>query len=87
VEFTLPIATKDADVERERLFALDQVRQSTLVRMIPRGEEENMPKNLTFFELSPDEQRVLVGGYEGEVSVLTIATGDVGGCRRLEITT
>jgi hypothetical protein len=78
VEFTLPIATKDADVERERLFALDPARQSTLVRMIPRGEEENMPKNLTFFELSPDEQRVLVGGYEGEVSVLTIATGEVG---------
>jgi len=31
------------------------------VRVIPRGEEENMPKNLTFFEMSPDEQRVLVG--------------------------
>jgi hypothetical protein len=78
VEFTLPISTKDADVERERLFALDPARQSTLVRMIPRGEEENMPKNLTFFELSPDERRVLVGGYEGEVGVLTIASGEVG---------
>jgi hypothetical protein len=45
--------------------------------MIPRGEQENMPKNLTFFEVSPDERQVLVGGYEGEVSVLTLATGDV----------
>jgi len=78
VEFTLPVTTKDADVERERLFALDPARQATLVRVIPRGEEDNMPKNLAFFELSPDEQRVLVGGYDGEVSVLTIATGDVG---------
>ena len=78
VEFTLPIATKDADVERERLFVLDPSRQATLARVIPRGEEEKMPKNLTFFELSPDEKRLVVGGYEGEVSVLTIATGEVG---------
>jgi hypothetical protein len=77
VEFSLPVATKDVDAEREKLFVLDPARQSTLVRVIPRGEEANMPKNLTFFELSPDEQRVLVGGYEGDVSVLTIATGDV----------
>jgi hypothetical protein len=78
VEFSLPVATKDVDAEREKLFVLDPARQSTLVRVIPRVEEENMPKNLTFFEVSPDEQRLLVGGFEGEVSVLTIATGDVG---------
>jgi len=76
VEFNLPAANKDA-AEREKLFALDLARQATLVRMIPRGEQENMPKNLTFFEVSPDERQVLVGGYEGEVSVLTLATGDV----------
>jgi WD40 repeat protein len=45
--------------------------------MVPHGEEENLPKNLTFFEVSPDEKQVLVGGYDGEVSVLTLATGDV----------
>jgi hypothetical protein len=78
VEFSLPVTNKDVEAEREKLFVLDPARQSTLVRVIPRGEEENMPKNLTFFELSPDEQRVLVGGFEGEVSLLTIATGDVG---------
>jgi hypothetical protein len=77
VEFSLPIATKDADVEREKLFALDAARQSTLGRVIPRGEEENVPKNLTFFEVSPDEKQVLLGGYEGEVSVLTLVTGEV----------
>jgi hypothetical protein len=77
VEFCLPVTNKDVDAERENLFVLDPARQATLVRVIPRGEEENMPKNLTFFEVSPDEQRVLVGGFEGEVSVLTIATGEV----------
>lgn len=78
VEFSLPVATKDVDAEREKLFVLDPARQATLGRVVPRGEEENLPKNLTFFEVSPDEQRVLVGGFEGEVSILTIATGEVG---------
>jgi tricorn protease-like protein len=36
-----------------------------------------MPKVLAFFEVSPDEKQVLVGGYEGEVSVLTLSTGEV----------
>ncbi len=78
VELTLPVAGKDTPDEHEKLFVLDLARQATLVRMIPRGEQENMPKNLTFFEVSPDERQVLVGGYEGEVSMLTLATGDVG---------
>jgi len=78
IEFSLPVTNQDADAERERLFALDPARQATLVRLVPRGAEEKMPKNLTFFELSPDEKQILVGGFDGEVSVLTIATGDVG---------
>jgi hypothetical protein len=77
-EFNLPVAAKDANVERDKLFAWDPARQATLVRMVPRGKEENLPKNLTFFEVSPDEKQVLVGGYDGEVSMLTLATGDVG---------
>jgi hypothetical protein len=76
-EFQLPVAKNDADAERERLFAFDPARQATLVRMIPRNNEDHMPKVLTFFEVSPDEKQVLVGGYEGEVSVLTLATGEV----------
>ena len=76
-EFNLPISAKDADVEREELWAWDGARQSTLVRMVPRGEAENLPKGLTFFEVSPDDGRVLVGGVDGEVGVLTLATGEV----------
>jgi hypothetical protein len=77
VEFNLPVTNKDADAEREKLFALDVARQATLVRVIPRGNENHVPKVLTFFEVSPDEKQVLVGGYEGEVSVLTLSTGEV----------
>ena len=76
-EFNLPIAAKDANVEREELFAWDAAHQATLVRMSPHGEAENLPKGLQFFEVSPDDQRVLVGAVDGEVSVLTLATGDV----------
>ncbi|HTZ22014.1 MAG TPA: hypothetical protein VMC06_14105 [Opitutaceae bacterium] len=76
-DFQLPVAKGDADAERERLFALDPARQATLVRMIPRDNQEHMPKVLAFFEVSPDEKQVLVGGYEGEVSVLTLSTGEV----------
>lgn len=76
-EINLPVAANDVGVERDNLFAWDPARQATLVRMVPRGEEEKLPKNLTFFEVSPDEKQVLVGGVDGEVSVLTLATGDV----------
>ena len=55
VEFVLPIMPKDADVERERLFAVDAARQATLVRMVPRSEEEKLPKSLAFFEVSPSK--------------------------------
>jgi hypothetical protein len=76
-EFTLPVASKDADMEREKLFEWDPAHQATLVRTVPRGEEAKLPSNLTFFEVSPDEKQVLVGGFDGEVSVLTLATGEV----------
>jgi hypothetical protein len=76
-EFNLPVSVKDFGGDREKLFALDLARQATLVRMIPRSEEEKTPKNLTFFEVSPDEKQVLVGGFDGEVSVITLATGNV----------
>lgn len=78
IEITLPVAGKDFPVdEHEKLYALDLARQATLVRMIPDGEQGKLPKGLTFFEVSPDERHVLFGGVDGEVCVLTLATGDV----------
>ncbi len=80
VEIALPVAGKDFPVdEHEKLYALDLARQATLVRMIPDGEQGKLPKGLTFFEVSPDERKVLFGGVEGEVCVLALATGEVQG--------
>jgi hypothetical protein len=77
LEVAFPVAAKDFPDEHEKLFALDPARQATLVRMIPGGELDKMPKGLAFFEVSPDERQLLFGGVDGEVCVLTLATGDV----------
>jgi hypothetical protein len=76
-EISLPIAADDYGEEREQLFALDPVRQATLVRLIPRKQEERLPKPLAFFEVSPDEKQIVFGWVEGQVSCLTLATGEV----------
>ena len=76
-EISLPIAAEDYGNEHEQLFAIDLARQATLVRMIPRKQQEDLPKALTFFEVSPDERQVLLGDITGNVDVLTLATGEV----------
>jgi hypothetical protein len=78
VEVSLPLATQDyGGDQREQLFALDPERQSTLVRLIPRKRELDMSPILAFFEVSPDERKVLFGGMKGEVMLLTLATGEI----------
>lgn len=76
-EFTLPMAARDFGEEKEQLYALDPARHATLVRLIPRSAAAQMPRTLSRFELSPDERQIIVGGDEGEVLVMTLATGEV----------
>lgn len=76
-EVSLPIAKADFGSEHDLLFAVDAARQSTLVRLIPRPHEQQVSTDLAFFEVSPDERRVLFGTFKGAVSVLTLATGEV----------
>jgi len=76
-EISLPIAAEDYGEQREQLFAVDLARHATLVRMIPRRQEEKLPQTLAFFEVSPDEEQVLLGWFDGTVSLLTMATGEV----------
>jgi hypothetical protein len=77
MEISLPIAAEDFDDRREQLFALDPARQPTLVRLIPRKREEELPAQLSFFEVSPDERQIVFGSTKGEVCLLTLATGAV----------
>lgn len=76
-EITLPLAAEDYGDQREQLFAVDPARQATLVRLVPRKRESDLPQQLVFFEVSPDEQRVVLGTSKGEVAVLTLASGAV----------
>lgn len=74
-ELALPVATGDGG-QRDQLFAVDPDRQPTLVRHILRSHETDLPQSLSFFEVSPDETKVLFGGMKSEVALLTLATGE-----------
>ena len=74
-EVSLPFATADVP-HRELLFAVDP-HQPTLVRLVPRQRERELPRQLSYFEISPDESQVLFGTDSGGVYLLTLQTGDV----------
>jgi len=79
MEVMLPATAKDMP-QRATLFCIDPARQPTATRVIPREAEAALPDGLQagYFELSPDEKRVAVCGADhGNVSVLTLATGEV----------
>lgn len=76
-EISLPVAAADMGAERDQLFALDPARQATLVRLVPRKVADKLPQSLAFFAVSPDESQVLFGDFNGQVSVLTLASGEV----------
>ncbi len=76
-EVELPFAAADYGDSREQLFAVDPTRQPTLTRLIPRKQEEGLPRDLSLFEVSPDERQVVFGSTKGDVCLLTLATGEV----------
>ncbi|MBI4623398.1 MAG: hypothetical protein HY736_09315, partial [Verrucomicrobia bacterium] len=75
-EFNLPIAGDSHDV-REHLFALDPAPQPTIARLTSPVQAERLPKSLSYFAVSPDEDQVLFGADNGEVWLLTLSTGAV----------
>lgn len=75
-EIQLPATAKDMP-QRQQLFALDPERQATITPLIPRGVQESLPANLGYFEVSPDEKQIVVGGDKSQVVVFTLASGDV----------
>ena len=78
-EFDVPFAPDDIEEPRLQLFAVETARQPTLVRLMTRQAEQELPRTDVgwFFEVSPDERQVLFGTFEGSVHVLTLATGKV----------
>lgn len=76
-EVHLPLVVGEAATQREQLYLLDASRQGGLVRLIPQERREELPRHLSFFEVSPDESQVLFGTLEGDVHVLSLGTGEV----------
>ena len=75
-ELQLPATANDMP-QREQFFALDPERQATLTPLVPRGKIESLPESLGWFEVSPDQKRIAVGGEKCSVSLFTIASGNV----------
>lgn len=71
----LPSTTADMPT-KAALFAVDPERPATLIRMLPRNAEADVPQGVNYFELSPDQRHVLIPGPKG-VAVVTLATGEV----------
>lgn len=76
LEVQLPCTTADMP-DRAGLFTIDPGRTPGVTRLIPRQAAASFPDAVGMFEVSPDEQRICVPGGNGEIAVLTIATGDV----------
>jgi len=71
----LPSTAADMPI-RMTLFAVDPQRPTTLVRLLPRSAETEVPQGANYFEVSPDEQRVSIPGPQG-VAVVALATGAI----------
>jgi len=76
VDLRIPLTAKEMP-QREQLFALDLARQATVVRLIPREVEEEIPQKCWSFEVSPDEKRLSIAADDGRIVVFTVAAGSV----------
>jgi hypothetical protein len=76
VELRLPLTAKEMP-QREQLFALDLARQATVIRLVPREIEEEIPQKCWSFEVSPDEKRLAIAADDGRIVVLTVAAGTI----------
>ena len=76
VEVQLPCTAADMP-DRAGLFVVDPSRAPGVSRLVPRQAAALLPDVVGLFEMSPDEQRICVPGGNGDIAVLTVATGEV----------
>jgi hypothetical protein len=74
LDLQLPVTAPDMP-ERPQIFALDPRHQATLTRLIPRSVMQNLSQGVGFWEVSPDEKKVLMAADKGAVMVLSLADG------------
>jgi hypothetical protein len=74
---TIPMALADRGDSHEQFFMLDEARYASLIGMVPRRDQMELPDGLTFYEPSPDGTRLLVSSSKNRGSLVTLATGGV----------
>ncbi len=75
-DFQLPCTREDAG-KNQSLFALEPGRLPTVVRLVPRSQEEKIGDSAEYFEISPGGGRVSIPDESGTVSVLDLGSGEV----------
>jgi hypothetical protein len=73
-ELTLPSAADDLP-PHVSLFHVDPARSPVVSRLITRQVEGEVGSGLIYFDISPDEKRVLVPQEDGAIAIVTLATG------------
>lgn len=75
-EATLP-AGKNQLSNQLTLFSLNPGEGGAISRILPGSADQNLPDLAGFFEVSPDGRNVAVPGSKGEVSIVTLASGEL----------
>jgi dipeptidyl aminopeptidase/acylaminoacyl peptidase len=76
LDVPLPVTAPEMP-QQPQIFAYDPNRRPPLTRVLPRKILENLPQDISFFELSPDDKKVLMAADKGIVMVLTLADAAV----------
>jgi dipeptidyl aminopeptidase/acylaminoacyl peptidase len=72
LDVPLPVTAPELP-QQPQIFAYDPNRHPPLTRVVPRKILESLPSDISFFELSPDDKKVLMAADKGIVMVLTLA--------------
>jgi len=76
-DITLPASKAEIKEANQTLCLLDLARHPKVMRPIIQSEKPKLPSLLAYFEPNPEGTRVLFCGADTEVSVLSLATGEV----------
>ncbi len=73
-ELTLPATSRDMP-QQWSVFAIDPRTPAGVIRVLGRDFEGDLEPDVAFFELSPDEKRLVLPCTEGRVCIYDIASG------------
>jgi dipeptidyl aminopeptidase/acylaminoacyl peptidase len=76
LDVPLPVTAPELP-QQPQIFSYDPNRHPPLTRVLPHKILESLPQDISFFELSPDDKKVLMAADKGIVMVLTLADAGI----------